>query len=190
MGGKEQWDPQGSTQGCWGEQREPWGWAGGEGMLRTLLAPWQGLEEAGKALFNLHMKYSLKFGILKPSGSFGKGSHGKETLCEGLTQGSAEPGGKIRERQRERGKKPKVFPTCSSPKSQGSRGTCSQSHLTPQHFGPPSQARSEPPGAIPRVWNAEPTTRHHSRRARTRSWGLWEVGEERGAPPELPAGAG
>lgn len=36
--------------------------------------------------------------------------------------------------------------SCSSPKSQGSGGICSQSHLIPQHFGPPSQASSEPPG--------------------------------------------
>lgn len=35
-------------------------------MLRALPALWQGLEGAGKALFNLHVKYSLNFGILEP----------------------------------------------------------------------------------------------------------------------------
>lgn len=67
-GEKEQWDPppRGAPKGAGGEQREPWGWVGGEGMLRALLAPWQGLEGAGKALFKLHLKYSLKCGILEP----------------------------------------------------------------------------------------------------------------------------
>lgn len=44
---------------------------------------------------------------------------------------------------RERGKKPKLFPTFSSPKSQGSRGICSQSHLMLQHSGPLSPSAAE-----------------------------------------------
>lgn len=53
------------------EQRELWGWAGGEGTLRARPALGQGLEEP---FLTCRFSTASNLGSLSPSGSFGKGS--------------------------------------------------------------------------------------------------------------------
>lgn len=105
----------------------------GIGDTQSLPGPGAG---AGQALFNLQVQYSLKFGILEPFWELWEGLPVKETPpVKGSPTAPLNQGTKSG-RGRERGKKPKLFPTFSSPKSQGSRGICSQGHLIPQHSGP------------------------------------------------------
>lgn len=87
-------------------------------MLRAVLTPWQGLE---KPFSTCTLTTASHLGSSSPSGSFGKGSHGKETLWEGLTHGSAEPGHKIRERQRE-GEEAKAVSHLLQPQIPGLQG--------------------------------------------------------------------
>lgn len=89
-----------------------------------------------RALSNLQVKYSLKFGILEPFWELWEGLPW-EGLCEGLTHGSAEPGHK-NQGEVERGKKPKPFPTCSSPKSQGLQGDLQPEPPNPTALWTPS----------------------------------------------------
>lgn len=115
FGGRERssGSPRGAPRGARGQQL--WGGAGGVGTLRALPAPF----------LTCTLSTASHLGSLSPSGSFGKGSHGKETLCEGLTHGSAEPGHKIRERQRgERSQS--CFPPAPAPNPRAPGGSAAR----------------------------------------------------------------